>query len=169
VGDQGHDGRDQGRRHPAGHAAGDGRQAEAERERRAKVINAEGEFQASERLFDAAQIMSANPTALQLRYLQTLLEVGTTRTRRCPPPFPSTSFTPLMQNGQDGADRGRRAARRREAREHERELDGREGARARRRQRARARGGRPQRTTFPCRSTTTTSPAGDLPAGEHEE
>jgi regulator of protease activity HflC (stomatin/prohibitin superfamily) len=52
------------------------RQAEAERERRAKVINAEGEFQASERLRDAADIMSGNPAALQLRYMQTLLELG---------------------------------------------------------------------------------------------
>jgi hypothetical protein len=52
------------------------RQAQAERERRAKVINAEGEFQAAERLFDAAEIMSGNPAALQLRYLQTLLELG---------------------------------------------------------------------------------------------
>lgn len=52
------------------------RQAEAERERRAKVINAEGEFQAAERLFDAAEIMSGNPAALQLRYMQTLLELG---------------------------------------------------------------------------------------------
>ncbi len=52
------------------------RQAEAERERRAKVINAEGEFQASERLLDAANIMSGNAAALQLRYMQTLLELG---------------------------------------------------------------------------------------------
>src|ERR671938_1689247 len=52
------------------------RQAEAERERRAKVINAEGEYQASERLKDAAQIMSGNSAALQLRYMQTLLELG---------------------------------------------------------------------------------------------
>jgi regulator of protease activity HflC (stomatin/prohibitin superfamily) len=52
------------------------RQAEAERERRAKVINAEGEFQAAERLFDAAEIMSGNSAALQLRYMQTLLELG---------------------------------------------------------------------------------------------
>jgi len=51
------------------------RQAEAERERRAKVINAEGEFQASERLHDAALVMEATPIALQLRYLQTLLEI----------------------------------------------------------------------------------------------
>jgi regulator of protease activity HflC (stomatin/prohibitin superfamily) len=52
------------------------RQAEAERERRAKVIHAEGEYQASERLRDAADILSPNPDALQLRYLQTLTEVG---------------------------------------------------------------------------------------------
>src|SRR2546422_1106597 len=51
------------------------RQAEAERERRAKVINAEGEFQASERLKDAAKVIEQHPTALQLRYLQTLLEL----------------------------------------------------------------------------------------------
>ena len=54
------------------------RQAEAERERRAKVINAEGEFQASERLREAAHVMSTEPIALQLRYLQTLLEIGGT-------------------------------------------------------------------------------------------
>jgi regulator of protease activity HflC (stomatin/prohibitin superfamily) len=52
------------------------RQAEAERERRAKIINAEGEFQAAERLKDAALVIEQHPTALQLRYLQTLLEVG---------------------------------------------------------------------------------------------
>jgi regulator of protease activity HflC (stomatin/prohibitin superfamily) len=52
------------------------RQAEAERERRAKVINAEGEYQASERLKDAAKVIEQHPTALQLRYLQTLLELG---------------------------------------------------------------------------------------------
>ena len=53
------------------------RQAEAERERRAKVINAEGEFQAATRLAEAAQIISAHPQALQLRFLQTLSEVAT--------------------------------------------------------------------------------------------
>jgi regulator of protease activity HflC (stomatin/prohibitin superfamily) len=52
------------------------RQAEAERERRAKVIAAEGEFQASERLKDAAGVIESHPIALQLRYLQTLLELG---------------------------------------------------------------------------------------------
>jgi regulator of protease activity HflC (stomatin/prohibitin superfamily) len=52
------------------------RQAEAERERRAKVISAEGEFQASTRLADASDILSRNPMALQLRYLQTLIEIS---------------------------------------------------------------------------------------------
>jgi len=55
------------------------RQAEAERERRAKLINAEGEFQASERLKDAALVIEEHPVALQLRYLQTLLELGSSQ------------------------------------------------------------------------------------------
>src|ERR1043166_6324028 len=55
------------------------RQAEAERERRAKVINAEGEFQASERLKDAANVIEEHPVALQLRYLQTLIELGSSQ------------------------------------------------------------------------------------------
>jgi regulator of protease activity HflC (stomatin/prohibitin superfamily) len=52
------------------------RQAEAERERRAKIINSEGEYQAAQKLADAADIISTNPATLQLRYLQTLLEMG---------------------------------------------------------------------------------------------
>jgi regulator of protease activity HflC (stomatin/prohibitin superfamily) len=52
------------------------KQAEAERERRAKVIHAEGEFQASQKLSEAASIISANPAAIQLRFLQTLTEVA---------------------------------------------------------------------------------------------
>jgi regulator of protease activity HflC (stomatin/prohibitin superfamily) len=55
------------------------RQAEAERERRAKIINSEGEFQAAERLKDAARVIAEEPTALQLRYLQTLLELGSSQ------------------------------------------------------------------------------------------
>ncbi|HEC24505.1 MAG TPA: slipin family protein [bacterium] len=54
------------------------RQAEAERDRRAKIINADGEFQASQRLSDAAKIIAENPMALQLRYLQTLNEISST-------------------------------------------------------------------------------------------
>ena len=55
------------------------RQAEAERERRAKVINAEGEFQASEKLLAAANVISQNPQTLQLRYLQTLIDLSTNK------------------------------------------------------------------------------------------
>jgi hypothetical protein len=92
------------------------RQAEAERERRAKVINAEGEFQASERLFDAAEVMSGNPAALQLRYLQTLLEIGTNQNSTIVLPVPIDLIKPLMQTVEDGA------ARRERARERERLL-----------------------------------------------
>jgi regulator of protease activity HflC (stomatin/prohibitin superfamily) len=93
------------------------RQAEAERERRAKVINAEGEFQASERLFDAAEVMSGNPAALQLRYLQTLLEIGTNQNSTIVLPVPIDLIKPLMQNLTDGAER------REQARERERERE----------------------------------------------
>jgi regulator of protease activity HflC (stomatin/prohibitin superfamily) len=144
------------------------RQAEAERERRAKVINAEGEFQASERLFDAAEIMSGNPTALQLRYLQTLLEVGTNQNSTIVLPVPIDLITPLMQNVQDGADRREAAERRREAREHERELD---AAKARELAAANARelaeGGHTH--DLPVQEHHDDVTAGDLPAGEHEE
>ena len=64
------------------------RQAEAERERRAKVINAEGEFQASERLKDAATVIEQHPIALQLRYLQTLLELGSSQATTIAFPVP---------------------------------------------------------------------------------
>src|SRR5512132_826070 len=64
------------------------RQAEAERERRAKVINAEGEYQASERLKDAAVVIEAHPIALQLRYLQTLLELGPSQSTTIAFPVP---------------------------------------------------------------------------------
>jgi regulator of protease activity HflC (stomatin/prohibitin superfamily) len=85
------------------------RQAEAERERRAKVINAEGEFQASERLFDAAEVMSGNPAALQLRYLQTLLEIGTNQNSTIVLPVPIDLIKPLMQTLTDGVERRDRA------------------------------------------------------------
>jgi len=64
------------------------RQAEAERERRAKVINAEGEYQASERLKDAAVVIEKHPIALQLRYLQTLLELGSAQSTTIAFPVP---------------------------------------------------------------------------------
>jgi regulator of protease activity HflC (stomatin/prohibitin superfamily) len=64
------------------------KQAEAERERRAKVIHAEGEFQASQRLSDAASIISQNPSALQLRFLQTLTEVASEKSSTIVFPVP---------------------------------------------------------------------------------
>ena len=64
------------------------RQAEAERERRAKIIHAEGEFQASQKLADAAKIMSTSPAAIQLRYLQTLTEISTEKTSTIIFPMP---------------------------------------------------------------------------------
>jgi regulator of protease activity HflC (stomatin/prohibitin superfamily) len=66
---------------PTGMQRAMARQAEAERERRAKVIAAEGEFQASERLKDAANVMSENPITIQLRFLQTMLEMSSERPR----------------------------------------------------------------------------------------
>jgi regulator of protease activity HflC (stomatin/prohibitin superfamily) len=100
------------------------RQAEAERERRAKVINAEGEFQASERLFDAAEVMSGNPAALQLRYLQTLLEIGTNQNSTIVLPVPIDLIKPLMQSVEDGNERRERARERERLRaaEHRPEL-----------------------------------------------
>jgi regulator of protease activity HflC (stomatin/prohibitin superfamily) len=73
------------------------RQAEAERERRAKVINAEGEYQASERLRDAAAVMQAEPIAIQLRYLQTLLEIGSTNSSTIVFPAPIDLIRPLLE------------------------------------------------------------------------
>jgi regulator of protease activity HflC (stomatin/prohibitin superfamily) len=72
------------------------RQAQAERERRAKVINAEGEFQAAERLKDAAIVMTDHPIALQLRYLQTLLEIGTTNSTTIVFPAPIEMLRPFL-------------------------------------------------------------------------
>jgi len=73
------------------------RQAEAERERRAKIINAEGEFQASERLKDAAIVIEEHPIALQLRYLQTLLEIGGTNSSTIIFPAPIDLIKPFLE------------------------------------------------------------------------
>jgi regulator of protease activity HflC (stomatin/prohibitin superfamily) len=73
------------------------RQAEAERERRAKVIAAEGEFQAAERLKDAALVMHEQPIALQLRYLQTLLEIGATNATTIVFPAPIELLRPFIE------------------------------------------------------------------------
>jgi regulator of protease activity HflC (stomatin/prohibitin superfamily) len=82
---------------PSGMQRAMARQAEAERERRAKVINAEGEFQASERLRDAAAVMAEEPIAIQLRYLQTLLEIGSTNSSTIVFPAPIDLITPLIE------------------------------------------------------------------------
>jgi regulator of protease activity HflC (stomatin/prohibitin superfamily) len=82
---------------PSGMQRAMARQAEAERERRAKVINAEGEFQASERLRDAAAVMQAEPIAIQLRYLQTLLEIGSTNATTIVFPAPIDLIQPLLE------------------------------------------------------------------------
>ncbi len=72
------------------------RQAEAERERRAKIINSEGEFQAAQKLTDAADIISTNPASLQLRYLQTLLEIGTNQNTTVVFPLPMDVLEPFI-------------------------------------------------------------------------
>jgi regulator of protease activity HflC (stomatin/prohibitin superfamily) len=81
---------------PSGMQRAMARQAEAERERRAKVINAEGEFQASERLKDAALVIEDHPIALQLRYLQTLLELGSSQATTIVFPAPIDLFKPFL-------------------------------------------------------------------------
>jgi hypothetical protein len=73
------------------------RQAEAERERRAKIINAEGEAQAATRLADAADVIGRNPTTLQLRYLQTLREIGATQNTTVVFPMPIDLIKPVLQ------------------------------------------------------------------------
>lgn len=74
-------------------------QAEAERERRAKVVHAEGEFQAAEKLAGAAKVISAEPAALQLRYLQTLSSIATERTNTILFPLPLDMVTPFLSRG----------------------------------------------------------------------
>ncbi|MDH4083839.1 MAG: slipin family protein [Nitrospira sp.] len=73
------------------------RQAEAERERRAKVIHAEGEFEASQRLADAADVISRNPAALQLRYLQTLVEIAAEKNSTTIFPIPIDTLAPFIK------------------------------------------------------------------------
>jgi regulator of protease activity HflC (stomatin/prohibitin superfamily) len=82
---------------PTGMQRAMARQAEAERERRGKIIAAEGEFQASERLKDAADVISVNPTALQLRFLQTVLEISSERATTMILPLPLELFRPFLE------------------------------------------------------------------------
>ena len=80
------------------------KQAEAERERRAKVIHAEGEFQASQRLSDAAQIIEVHPVALQLRYLQALTEIAAENNSTTLFPVPVDLFAPFIKKIAEAAD-----------------------------------------------------------------
>jgi regulator of protease activity HflC (stomatin/prohibitin superfamily) len=73
------------------------RQAEAERERRAKIINAEGEFQAAAKLGDAADVIGRNPVTLQLRYLQTLREIGGSQNSTIVFPMPIDLMRPMLE------------------------------------------------------------------------
>ena len=82
---------------PSGMQRAMARQAEAERERRAKIINSEGEFQAAERLKDAAVVIGEQPVALQLRYLQTLLELGSSQSTTIVFPAPIDLIRPFLE------------------------------------------------------------------------
>ena len=84
------------------------RQAEAERERRAKVINAEGEFQAAAKLAEASRIIENHPVALQLRYLQTMREMAVESNSTTFLPIPIELFKPFFQKpeGKEGRERG---------------------------------------------------------------
>ncbi len=82
------------------------KQAEAERERRAKVINAEGEFQAAAKLAEAAGIIEKNPMALQLRYLQTMREMSAEQNSTVIFPFPMDLFRPLLKLMDSEKNRG---------------------------------------------------------------
>ena len=73
------------------------KQAEAERERRAKIIHAEGEFQASQKLADAAEVIGKQPMALQLRFLQSLVEVASEKNSTIIVPIPIDLLTPFLK------------------------------------------------------------------------
>lgn len=77
------------------------RQAEAERERRAKIINAEGEFQAAAKLVDAAKLVEVHPVALQMRYLQTLVEIASENNSTTIFPIPIDLLKPFLENKQN--------------------------------------------------------------------
>ena len=81
------------------------RQAEAERTRRAKVINAEGEFQAADRLAEAANVISPNPVTIQLRYLQALSDISSNQGSTIVFPLPLDLLKPLMSKGDDSGKR----------------------------------------------------------------
>lgn len=81
------------------------RQAEAERDKRAKIIHAEGEYQASEQLGRAAEVISQNPITIQLRYLQTLTEIGTEKNTTIAFPIPIDMFSKFLGGGDNGGSK----------------------------------------------------------------
>ncbi len=85
------------------------KQAEAERERRAKVINAEGEYQAAEKMAEAAKILSLYPMSLQLRFLQTLTEVASENNSTTIFPIPIDLFKPFIESLTEGVKKGKKS------------------------------------------------------------
>ena len=85
------------------------RQAEAERERRAKVIHAEGEFQAAQRLSDAASVLATEPLSIQLRYLSTLTEIGIEQNSTIVFPIPIDLLSPLVNLAQEQQGKGEKS------------------------------------------------------------
>jgi SPFH domain / Band 7 family len=80
------------------------RQAEAERNRRAKVINAEGEYQAADRLAEAADVISPNPVTIQLRYLQALQDISSNQASTIVFPVPVDLLRPLLEAGREPSE-----------------------------------------------------------------
>lgn len=115
MGDQGVDGGGEARRSARVDAAGEARQAESERERRAKVIHAEGEAQAAGRLREAAETLKGHPMAMQMRFLQTLADIGAKNSTTIVFPVPIDLFSVFQQavgakvdeRREDSRDRGR--------------------------------------------------------------
>jgi regulator of protease activity HflC (stomatin/prohibitin superfamily) len=82
------------------------KQAEAERERRAKIIHAEGEFQAAKKLTEAANVIATNPTALQLRFLQTLAEIASEKNSTTIFPVPIDLLRPFLSRAEGSHKEG---------------------------------------------------------------
>jgi regulator of protease activity HflC (stomatin/prohibitin superfamily) len=104
------------------------RQAEAERERRAKIINAEGEFQAAAKLAEAGEVIGSNPTTLQLRYLQTLREIGANQNSTIVFPMPIDLVQPLLDAVKSGTAQAAPATPELEGPSEERQLGAGNGA-----------------------------------------
>jgi regulator of protease activity HflC (stomatin/prohibitin superfamily) len=97
---------------PAGMQRALARQAEAEREKRAKIIAADGEFLAAQKLTNAAEVMSSQPAALALRYMQTLLDLGVDKNTTIVFPIPLELIRPVMERATGEPDRKRAASER---------------------------------------------------------